>query len=339
MADGAVYPVCRSHLEAMTGPLGIWQHALGSNPDPAHGTCTDDVSRALLVDLAHAEAIGWPRVRTSAWRALEYLAAAHEPSGRRFRNFRDAGGRWADAPPSEDSQGRALLALGTAAATGLDPAYRARAAALFDLALPGAGSLVARRAVSSAVLACAAALANPAPGGPLRVETEAMLTGLAARLLEAFAPTADLDADWPWPEPALTYENTLPARALIVAGEQLDDARLRRTGLRTLDWLIEVQTAPSGAFSPIGNRTWWRRGAARSRFDQQPIEAATMIAACEAAWTATSDPRYVAAAEAAYAWFLGTNDAHVPVAIPEDGAGSDSLKLTVTSEFDQAGAE
>ncbi len=328
MADGPLplYPVCRAHLEAITGPLGIWQHAAGANADPAHGTCTDDISRALLVDLAHAEEIGWPRVRTSAWRALEYLAAAYQPSRRRFRNFRDADGRWADAPPSEDSQGRAMLALGTAAATVLDPAYRARAAALFDVALPGAGALVALRAVSSAMLGCAAALTNAASGGPSRATTEAMLARLAARLLEALSPAAEPGADWPWPEPALTYENTLPARALIVAGGHLGDTLMRRTGLRVLDWLIQVQTAPSGAFSPIGNRTWWRRGSTRSRFDQQPIEGATMILACEDALAATGDPRYLEAAERAYAWFLGANDAHVPVAIPEDGACHDGLE-------------
>jgi hypothetical protein len=124
----------------------------------------------------------------------------------------------------------------------------------------------------------------------------------------------------------LTYENTLPARAMIAAGLHLHDARLRGAGLRTLDWLIEVQTAPSGAFSPVGNRTWWRHGATRSRFDQQPIEAATMILACQDAWSATSDARYLDAAERAYGWFLGDNDTRVAVAVPEVGACHDGLE-------------
>jgi hypothetical protein len=113
---------------------------------------------------------------------------------------------------------------------------------------------------------------------------------------------------------------------MIVAGQQLDDLRLRRAGLRALDWLIEVQLAPGGAFSPVGNRSWWRQGANRSRFDQQPIEGATMILACEAAWSATADPRYVEAAERAYGWFLGDNDTRVPVAVPADGACHDGLE-------------
>jgi len=310
----------------MTGPLGIWQHARGPVPDPAHGTCTDDVSRALLVDLAQAEELGWRAVAASAGRSLEFLAEAFQPSEHRFRNFRAADGTWDEATPSEDSQGRAMLALGTAAASRLDPAFRGRAARVFELGLPGAGEVHALRAVSSVALGCATALANTRPGGPSQGLTATILAKLAARLLEAFAPTADQDPGWPWPEPVLTYENTLPARAMIVAGQQLDDARLQRAGLRTLDWLIEVQTAPSGAFSPIGNRTWWRRGATRSRFDQQPIEAATMILACEAAWSATADPRYIDAAERAYGWFLGDNDTRVPFAVPADGACHDGLE-------------
>lgn len=219
-----------------------------------------------------------------------------------------------------------MLAIGAAAATDLDPAFRARAAGMFAGALAAAGDLVAIRAVSSVVLGCAAALTNTRPGGPPRAATEAMLATLAARLLETFAPTAEADPTWPWPEPVLTYENTLPARALIVAGRHLDDVRLLRAGLRVLDWLIAVQLAPSGAFSPIGNRSWWRRGATRSRFDQQPIEGATMILACEAAFSATSDPRYLAAAERAYGWFLGDNDTRVPVAVPAAGACHDGLE-------------
>ena len=326
MADRPLYPVCRTHLGVLSGPLGIWQHSIGPVPDPSHGTCTDDVSRALLVDLAHAEVLGWPRVRTSAWRALEFLAGAWQPDERRFRNFRAADATWADAPPSEDSQGRAMLALGTAAATDLDPAVRARAAELFAKALPGVLRLGALRAISSVALGCTAALGNPRPGGPPRVETEAILATLAARLLKAFSPSAEDDPRWPWPEPILTYENSLPARALIVAGQQLGDARLLRAGLRVLDWLIEVQLAPSGVFSPVGNRSWWRRGAGRSRFDQQPIEGATMILACEAAWSATADARYLAAAERAYGWFLGDNDTRVPVADPVQGACHDGLE-------------
>ncbi|MDQ1324834.1 MAG: hypothetical protein QG587_2170, partial [Chloroflexota bacterium] len=70
MAEHPLYPVSRAHLTAITGPLGIWQHAAGPVPDHAFGYCTDDVARALLVDLAHAPELGWGAVEESAWRSL-----------------------------------------------------------------------------------------------------------------------------------------------------------------------------------------------------------------------------------------------------------------------------
>ncbi len=109
-------PVCRQHLEAMTGPLGIWQHADGVTARPGvQGTCTDDVARALTVDLLHRHALGWEAVRPSARRAMSYLEAAFDEDRGTFRNFRAANGDWLDDGRSQDSQGRALLALGIAA--------------------------------------------------------------------------------------------------------------------------------------------------------------------------------------------------------------------------------
>ena len=87
------------------------------------------------------------------------------------------------------------------------------------------------------------------------------------------------------------------------------------TGLGALDWLIASQTAPDGHLSPIGNG-WWPRDGARSRFDQQPIEATALLLAAEAALEATGRARYRDAMEQAYAWFLGANDLGVPVATP-----------------------
>ena len=58
------------------------------------------------------------------------------------------------------------------------------------------------------------------------------------------------------------------------------------TGVRVLDWLVAIQTAPAGHLSPVGNG-WWPRDGDRSRFDQQPIEAAALLLAAQAAVEAT----------------------------------------------------
>jgi hypothetical protein len=95
-------------------------------------------------------------------------------------------------------------------------------------------------------------------------------------------------------------------------------------GLVRLDWLIGIQTAPDGHFSPIGNG-WWPRDGEKSRFDQQPIEATALLLAAESALEVTGYERYGTAMELAYAWFLGGNDLGVEVADPATGAGYDGL--------------
>lgn len=317
--DRPLFPAERKHLDRLTGPFGIWQHAQGVEPDQTQGTCTDDVARALIVDLLHRRTLGWEAVSPSARRSINFLLAAFDPSLEAFRNFRDAAGNWLDAAPSQDSQGRALLALGTAARDTPEVGLRLDAQSLFTAALPGARRLTSPRAVASALLGCDAALDAGLTG-----DTQHTFELLAGRLHNAFAEI-DLDGDWPWPEETLTYENALLPHALIVAGRRLGDAHVRSVGLHVLDWLIAIQLSRAGLFTPVGSHGWWPRGMTRSQFDQQPIEATAMILAAAAAYEATQDPGYIRSAEAAYAWFLGDNDAGLTVADVLTGGCHDGL--------------
>jgi hypothetical protein len=312
-----LHPVRREHLEVISDATGIMQHAIATRPDPAHGYCTDDVARALRVDLLHQRELGWAAVSASARRNVAFLAAALVPATGRFRNFRAADGSWLDEGGSEDCQGRAIHALGETVLLASDAGMVATASLLLGRALPAARELIAVRARSSALLGCVAAVR-----GGMEGDAPSTLTLLAARLDAAFR--ASTDPAWPWPEAILTYENGLPVQALIAAGVHLGDGRMVDGGLRTLDWLVASQTAPSGHLSPIGNG-WWRRNGARSQFDQQPIEAGALLLAAHAAFAATGQSRYRDAMDVAYGWVLGANDRGVAVASPGDGACFDAL--------------
>jgi len=304
----------------MSDATGIMQHAVGARPDPAHGYCTDDVARALRVDLMHQRETGWAAVAASALRNLSFLADAFVPATAGFRNFRAADGSWLDDGGSEDSQGRALHALGETVLLAPDAGMVATAGLLLGQALPAARGLTALRARASAVLGCVSAVRGGMDG-----EAPSTLSLLAGRLDAAFR--ACPDPAWPWPEPILTYENGLPVQALVAAGALLGDREMLGTGVRALDWLVAIQTAPAGHLSPVGNG-WWRRGGIRSRFDQQPIEASALLLAAQAALEETGQPRYRDAVEQAYGWFLGANDGASPVAEPDRGACFDALTPT-----------
>lgn len=310
----------------MTGPFGIWQHARGAKPDRSFGASTDDVARALTVDLLQGRSLGWDAVSASARRSLALLTTALNPSTGSFRNFRSSDGAWLDEQGSQDTQGRALLAIGTAGRDAPDVVMRFGAQSLFQAALPVARRITSPRAVASVILACDAAISGGMAG-----EAERTFAFLVRRLRHAFADL-DLDGEWPWPEETLTYENALLPHALIVAGRRLSDLRLRSIGLHVLDWLIEVQTTRRGTFTPVGNDGWWMHGGVRNQFDQQPIEATALILAAAAAYESTQDAGYRRSAEAAYAWFLGGNDAGLPVADIVTGGCHDGLSSDQVNE-------
>ena len=328
-----LYPVSRLHLEAMTGEFGIWQHARGSEPDHQYGYCTDDVARAIVVDVLQSRELTPESVEGSLRRSLRFVSAAFDAESGRFVNLRQDDGRWLAADASEDCHARALLGLAEVMAemSGTDMADQA--GALFQRALPAAASFGAMRAISATLVACDLAIASGLSAA-LPVFEE-----LADRLASAFGDSdpagpsgqeASLPAPerWPWPDSVLTYENAIMPLAFIVAGRRLGRTDLLTLGCSVLDWLIDVQAGETGQFSPIGNSHWWRRDSERSRFDQQPIEAAAMVSASAAAFRATGRGRYLDAAEAAYGWFLGDNDLGVVMIDPIRGACYDGLMPT-----------
>jgi hypothetical protein len=287
------------------------------------------VARALQVDLLHAGTLGWDAVADSAQRNLQFLEDAFdEPSGR-FLGFRTVGGEWIGGPGSNESLGRAMLALGETIDGASDAGMIERAIQLVIRSLKTAARVPSPRAQASVVLGCAAiarssALAESseprdvALGRDVQVLMRNLATGLHARFLERAR------AGWPWPEDTLTSERALVPRALIVAGHRSHAETMVGIGLQVLNWLIDVQTAPEGHLSPIGSDGWAYDGD-RAKFDQRPIDAAALLLAAEAAYAATGDPRYSLAMERCYAWFLGSNDLGLRLAHPVRGACADGL--------------
>jgi hypothetical protein len=297
------------HLQRMTDSIGLLEHAEGIVPRHEHGYCVDDVARGLVV--VCREPSPPQELITLGRRYLYFLAQAQAADGR-FRNRLGYNRHWLDQPGTEDCWGRALWGLGTAAARGPTPSIREEALIRFDR---GAQVLSGwPHAMAFAALGAAEVLERwpDNPGALSLLQHASVVIG---------APPAD--ADWPWPASRLSYANAAIAEAVIVAGWKLGSERMLRDGLRMLEWLLTLETR-DGHLSvvPVGG---WGLSEERPAFDQQPIEVAALADACIRAATVTGDSNWLAGVEMSVSWFLGDNDAKVPLLDERTGGGCDGL--------------
>jgi hypothetical protein len=250
---------------------------------------------------------------------LEFIERAQLPDGG-FHNRLSTDGVWSEVGV-DDTVGRALWALGVVSAGATHGEQRRRAREMFEAA--AAFRSTSPRANAFTVLGAVELLAAK-PQRPAERVWE---------LLEAAAGglgRVASDSNWPWPESRLAYANAVLAEARLVAGVTLGDDSLVAEGLELLSWLVDTETSGDHfSFTPVGG---WSPGEPRPGFDQQPIEAAAMADACARAFDVTGDSVWAAQSIRAATWFLGANDAGIPLLDPVSGGGKDGLSATHANE-------
>ena len=297
------------HLLRLTDRVGLLEQAEGVVPRVEYGYSVDDNARGLLVVCREPS----PRdeLITLGRRYLYFLTLAQGPDGR-YRNRLGYDRRWRDQPGTGDCWGRALWGLGTAAARGPTVGIRGEALALFDSGARVRSSLP--HAMAFAVLGAAEVLAV-LPGHQ----------GARSLLEDAVAVIGEPPDDrvWPWPMPRLTYANAAIAEAVIVIGDKLNRDSALRDGLRMLRWLLAGETR-EGHLSVVP-AAGWGPGEQRPGFEQRPIEVAALADACARAAAVTGDRAWLDGVARSVAWFLGDNDARVPMFDERTGGGCDGL--------------
>jgi hypothetical protein len=303
----------------MCDDTGLFQHAIHAIPDRHHGYCVDDNARALLLACALSQSCEQDLPETMINRFASFLQHAWNPDTRRFRNFLGFDRTWLEASGSEDSHGRTLWALGTCARDDADASRRLWAGALFAQALPIVESFTSPRAWAFTLLGLDAYCAALKPDQT----AQRIRRSLADRLL-ALITEVETD-DWVWFEAGLTYDNARLSQALIVTGAATQSPAYLAAGLRSLRWLVALQTTPMSLFRPVGTDGFGEHRSAPQMFDQQPLEAAATISACIAAYETDRDPKWKHEADRAFAWFLGANDLSLPLANVASGQCRDGL--------------
>lgn len=317
---GELPPLKLDHLRHMTDETGILQHALFTVPNYREGYTTDDNARALMVS-ALLEDLGSGEALELASRYLAFIWYAFDGETGRFHNFMDYQRHWLEGGGSDDSHGRALWALGMVLGRSNTPTLQNMAGRVFEMALPAILGTSSPRAWAFALIGIHEYLHRFS--GDRRASQ--VLEELAGRLLALYKDHHT--DDWRWFEPGLTYCNAALPHALLMCGQSIPNTTMTEAGLESLTWLTSVQRADANAghFVPIGSNGFYERNGKRARFDQQPVEAQTMVSACLEGYRLTGDTRWRKEARRAFEWFLGRNDLNLPIYDPNTGGCRDGL--------------
>jgi hypothetical protein len=310
------------HLYRMTDQTGIVEHAVFVIPNYPEGYSTDDNARALIVAIL-LEEFGTGAAKNAADLASRYLAflwLAFDPVTKRFRNSLSYERQWQEHEDSEDSHGRALWGLGTVLGRSKEAGWRGAAGRMFELALPAATEFKSPRACAFALLGLQEYL-DSFPGDRAALAASDVL---ANRLLNSYR--SNRTSDWNWFENSLAYSNARLPQALIRAGMRAANDEMVSAGLAALDWLVTIQRCQvKGHFVPIGSQGFYSKKTEKARFDQQPVEACAVVAACLQAYRATGKGRWRKEAWSAFNWFLGDNDLQIALYDATTGGCRDGL--------------
>ena len=315
-------PLRLDHVARMSDHTGIFQHAIFNVPNFHEGYCTDDTARAFIL-CNMLEEIGTKTPDSNldglSTTYLAFLAAALDRRTFRFRNFMSHDRQWLEDMGSEDSHGRALWGLGTGISRSRNGGRRRLSSQLFEIAFPIVETFTSPRAWAFALLGLHEYL-QEFPGNDQATATRDALT---RKLIACWKNCAT--ETWPWFEATATYDNARLSQALILSGQDSGSAEAVEIGLTSLQWLASVQRAPAGHFRPIGSDGFYSSDGHRADFDQQPVEAQAMVAACLAAFRVTQDKQWQTEAKRAFEWFLGRNDLGIPLYDSGTGGCADGL--------------
>jgi len=309
-----------SHLKTLTDDTGLLQHAKYTTPNLHHGYCVDDNARGLIALTKYYSLRKDKDVLLLIQKYLAFLYYAFNQENSRFRNFMSYDRRWLELAGSEDSHARALWGLGITVKEAPDSSIRNMAMRLFLDALPTVEHFSSPRAWGYIVLGLQAYLSIY--GGDAFARK--IRDDLARKIYQLFKNNSS--EDWTWCENTATYANAILPHALIVAGKWIPDQKMYDAGIKSLKWLLKVQTAPDGHLSVIGNNGWLDKNGNRSIFDQQPIEVKGLIDACLDVYIATGDKKWFEESERCLSWFLGQNDLELPVCDYKTGGCCDGLE-------------
>jgi len=306
-----------SHLVTLTDETGILHHTKFSIPERREGYTTDDNARALIACIKYLSLFTDFEIEKLVGVYLSFLLFMQKPDGR-LHNLLAYDRTPIDENGSEDSMGRSLMACGHAINSNISKEKRLLTKQIFDNLSPWSSKFKSPRSKAFAIIG----LNQYRKALPDDLNVLPNMRKLAQHLVEDYKSYASLN--WDWFEPYLTYENAKLSQAMIDMFDASKNREYLQLARRTFDFLIKVQIK-NGIFFPIGNRGWYKKGGKRAFYDQQPIEASSMVEAAVQGFKLTGEENYRKVAKIAFDWYLGNNTKTVAVYNEESGACYDGI--------------
>ncbi|CFX29805.1 Six-hairpin glycosidase [Syntrophomonas zehnderi OL-4] len=298
------------HLINMTDTTGLLQFSKLDQPDPQSGYTLDDNARALLVALFMGED-GYPYARLYS----QLLSKLQGPNGSWCNLYLND--RFIHRYDSEDSIGRAFLAC--SAATMCEwPDIAANCTVMLQNALLRIIDFTSPRGIAYSLIGlCKGRF-------PFLSETALceLVNLLAARLINLF--NSNQSRDWKWFEDSMTYCNGVIPQALFAAYAFNGDKKCLKVAHESLGFLNDSLFS-RGYLSIVGNEGWYTRGCKLPLWDQQPVDAASVVFACWEAYQAIGLKEYQNLAFLAHEWYWGKNINGLVLFNQETGGCYDAL--------------
>jgi len=296
------------HLIRMTDGDGMLQFSCLGVPDIGSGYTLDDNARALMVTANSEDMQGLAAVYAA------YLFSAQDKNGG-WCNLM-VNGTYCSSFDSEDSIGRALLACAVGSASRFE-GIRELCNDMLRRNLSRVLNFRSPRAIAYSLLALCRY--DPASWPPYY---RTLAQHLGGNLMELYH--IKHSKDWLWFEDYLTYCNGILPQALLAYAAVSGNKQALDVGRDSLQFLIDILFR-TGYLNIIGNNGWFQRGGEISLFDQQPVDAASVISCLLEAYELLNNREYLDLAFTAYEWYYGRNHHGLSLYDPETGGCYDAL--------------
>ena len=296
------------HFQQMTDETGMLQFSLMNKPNQRSGYTLDDNARALIVallsDFDHDEVLKFTL----------FLLHAQQEDGSWSNFYRD--NIYSSRFDSEDSIGRAIMACAVGTASKWNN-IRQLCEQMLQNNINTVSSFNSPRAIAYSLVGLCKIINH---------EKSNWQNSLIDELLSHLLALYDFyhGPRWYWFENYLTYCNGILPQAMLAVYNLTGNKKALKVGRDSLDFLCGILFR-HGYLNIIGNQGWYQRGEKIPMFDQQPVDAASIVCALNEGYAAIGSREYLEMAQKGYLWYLGDNINALSMYDPQSGGCFDAL--------------